>query len=638
MDKGLLRHYERELVHLRETAGEFAKEFPKIAGRLGLEQLECADPYVERLLEGFAYMAARVQQKMDSEFPEFTGALLEMVSPHYLCPTPSMTVVQFNTADDDSGLAGGYPVPRGTSLRSRIGPNEQTPCTYRTAHDVTLLPIRVTEASYHTRDIGSLDMPQIEGARPKAVVRLKLRSTADLAMADLSFDRLDFYLHGQGAIPYRLFEQIIAGAWGDEPGVIVREPVWGSSWHEVLPKRSISRLGLDDDQSLLSLGPQSFHGYRLVHEYFAFPQRFLFIAVEGLARSLTRCEGAELELLILLDTIDEELESAVDADQFRLGCTPAINLFPKRSDRIHVTDRFSAFHVVPDRTRPLDYEVYNVSKVTGYAADTDDETTFLPFYAMRDDRISAHGTGAFFSTSRRPRAKSDRERRTGPRSSYAGTEVYVSLVDSDNAPYRGELKQLGADALCTNRDLPLRMPVGQGRTDFTTEVGASIESVRCLAGPTAPRPSFAQGAVAWRLVNHLSLNALSLVDGGGEGGERGGREGGAAGLREVLGLYADAAEPQIRRQIAGITSVSTRPITRRVPTPGRITFARGIEVTVTFDELSFEGTGCFVLSGVLERFLAKYVSINSFTELVARSAERGEIMRWRARIGTRHNV
>jgi type VI secretion system protein ImpG len=225
---------------------------------------------------------------------------------------------------------------------------------------------------------------------------------------------------------------------------------------------------------------------------------------------------------------------------------------------------------------------------------------------------------------------SSREREGRRRSSYAGSELFLSLVDSANVPYRSDLRELAVTALCTNRDLPLMMPVGKGQTDFTLEQNTQVVSTRCVAGPTRPVASFAEGEIAWRAISHLSLNYLSIVDPA--QGEKG------AALRALLKLYGDATDPQIRKQIEGVIAASSRPVMRRIHTGGPIAFVRGLEVTITLDEENFEGTGVFLLGAVLERFLAKHVTINAFTETVVRSKERGEIMRWPARLGARHLI
>jgi type VI secretion system protein ImpG len=211
-----------------------------------------------------------------------------------------------------------------------------------------------------------------------------------------------------------------------------------------------------------------------------------------------------------------------------------------------------------------------------------------------------------------------------------GSESYLALVDANEAPYHGNLRQLAVTTLCTNRDLPLHMPVGQGETDFTLNASAPVRAVRCLAGPTKPRPSHAHGDTAWRLISHLSLNYLSIADSDARQG--------AVALRELLALYGDLAEAAVRKQIDGVHSVRATPVTRRAPIPGPIAFARGLEVTITLDETAFEGEGILLFGAMLERFFAKYASINSFTETVVRSTERGEIMRWPVRIGQRHTL
>jgi type VI secretion system protein ImpG len=205
------------------------------------------------------------------------------------------------------------------------------------------------------------------------------------------------------------------------------------------------------------------------------------------------------------------------------------------------------------------------------------------------------------------------------------------------APRRTDLRQLGVRALCTNRHLPIQMAKGVGRTDFSMDVSAPVNAIRILEGPTLPRPSLvlagqdperpqmASGRFAWRLISHLSLNYLSLLDSGPDAG--------AQGLRDILKLYTDPNDRQMLKQIDGLRSIRHRPITRRVTAPGPITFARGLEITLVFDEVAFTGQGVFVLGSVLEQFFAKYVSLNSFTETVVTTQQRKEIMRWPVQMG-----
>jgi type VI secretion system protein ImpG len=624
MDPQFLKFYNRELQYIREMGGEFAQEFPKIAGRLGLETFECSDPYVERLLEGFAFLSARVQLKLDAEFPRFTQHLLEIVYPEYLCPTPSMAVVQFAPDLQEGSLVKGYTVPRGTALRSMLGKGDQTACEYRTAHDATLWPLELLQAEYFNREVVNIALPP-RWQQAKAGVRLRLKTTAGVRFNELGLDRLTFFLRGGGHRSLALYEQIFA----DAQAVLIRPPS-GGEWHHVVETKQIERVGFTDEEALLPVTAEAFQGYRLLHEYFAFSQRFMFFELGNLGPAVKRCTGDVLEVLILFDRVDSVLENVVDASNFALNCTPAINLFPHRADRIHLNEQEQEFHVVPDRTRPMDLEVYRIERVNGYAEDGPAPLHFRPFYSMSDPALESLETQtAYFTTHRMPRVLSSKQKRTGPRASYIGSEVYLSLVDGRQAPYSYDLSQLDVAILCTNRDLPLAMPVGKGTTDFTLETGAPVKAIRCVAGPTEPVPShdFNSGSHVWRLINHLSLNYLSLVDGDSRQG--------ATALREMLRLYADVFEADQRKQIDGLKSVQTKTITRRLPGSGPMTFGRGLEVTVTCDEAAYEGSGAFLFGAVLSRFFTQYVSLNAFTETVLRTVERGEIMRWPASIGKR---
>jgi type VI secretion system protein ImpG len=623
MDPRLLQYYGRELNYVREMGAEFAKQFPKIAGRLGLETFECSDPYVERLLEGFAFMAARIHLKIDAEFPRFTQHLLEIVYPHYLAPTPSMGIMQLQPNRGEGALAEGYRTPRGTALRSVLGRGDQTACEYRTAHDVTLWPLELAHAEYtgYVADLGDLGgLPR----RPRGALRLRLRTTAGLNFSDLALDDLTLFIRGADELPLRLYEQVL----GHTVALVARPATKPAGWQHVNADDPVVAVGLQDDEALLPYGPRSFQGYRLLSEYFAFPARYLFVKLRGLAPAVRRCAASEMEIVLLTDNHERALDGAVGPDHLALFCTPAINLFPRTADRIQVSEGTTEFHVVPDRTRPMDFEVHTIRDVVGFGADLESKQPFHPFFAWNAAATPGENL-AYYTVQRQPRLLSTKQRARGARSSYVGSELFLSLVDPDEAPYSVSLRQLAVETLCTNRDLPLHLSLGQGRTDFTLDSGAPVENIRCIAGPTAPRASFADGETAWRLISHLSLNYMSLVDGAGGSGEN------AAALRELLTLYVDAGDSTSRKQIDGIRGIASAGITRALPVAGPTTFGRGLEVTVTCDDAAFEGTGAFLLGTVLERFFAKAVSINSFTETVLRTVQRGEVMRWRPQAGLR---
>jgi type VI secretion system protein ImpG len=614
MNPRFLRYYSQELQHLREMGGEFAQDYPKIAGRLGLDSFECADPYVERLLEGFSFLAARVQLKIDAEFPRFTQHLSELVYPHFLAPTPSMAVLQLQPDLTNPALQKGVAIPAGSAMRSVLGKGDNTACEYRSAHALTLWPVELVEARYftHSGAQAGLTLPPAV----KAGVRLRLRTSA-AAFRDLPLDRLSLHLRGADDLPVRIVEKLL----GSVEGVLVAPP--GHSG-VLLPRGALQPLGFDEAEALLPGGGRTFQGYRLLQEYFAFAPRFHFIELRGLQAALRQCADKEVDITILLSRTDAQLEKTLDASNFALHCTPVVNLFQRRADRINISGEQFEYHVLVDRTRPMDYEVFQVDSVTGYGSGPDSVQQFQPFYTARD--IGAlHQDKAFFQIRREQRVVSQRQRRDGPRSSYIGSEAFISIVDAAEAPYSGDLRQLGLSVWCTNRDLPLSMPIGVGKTDFILDAGAPVTSVRCLSGPSQPYPSFAEGSVAWRLLNQLSLNYLSLADSDPLQG--------AAALRELLALYCHPADLNAQRQVEGVRSIASTPVTRRMPSPGPITFGRGIQISVTLDDAAFEGTGPFLLGAVLSEFFAQYVSINSFTETVIRTLGRGEIMRWPAKGG-----
>ncbi|ARP89540.1 type VI secretion system protein ImpG [Bordetella genomosp. 9] len=621
MTPELLRYYNQELMYLREMGGEFARMFPKIAGRLGMEGFECADPYVERLLEGFSFLAARIQQKLDGRFAPFANQLAELVYPHFAAPTPSMIVVEIDPDVDNPGLAQGLLVPRDTALHSRLPHEGSTRCEYRTAHAVALWPLRLFHADYRPYTGFPAYASQDSRGGPCAVMRLRIGRLDGRPVNELDLDNLTFYLHGSGDLPAQLYEQLL----GHALSVVITPVDRGASWQEALPPRCLSAEGLDDDQALLPPPPRAFGGYRLLHEYFSFPERLRFVALNGLRQALKRCADPQFDIVILLDDYQPKWERLVDASRFKLNCTPAINLFPRRGDRIAIDDGRFEHHVVPDRTRPLDFEVYAVQSVRGYRETGGDAELFLPMYRSVDPALDIGHVGGYFQIRRETRLRSEREHRHGGRSRYAGCETYIALTEDPRHGNDEPLRQLALDLLCTNRDLPLSMPLGTGRTDFTLGSDLPVGPIRCVAGPTEPRPMLAEGAAAWRFLRLLSLNYLSLSDGDAVSN--------AEALRDVLDLYRPLNDDAARRKAAGIVQVASRPVVRRLPHAGPACFGKGLEIAVTLDDDAFEGCGAFLLGAVLQAFFATCVSINHFTETIVRTLRGGERMRWPARSG-----
>lgn len=621
MDPRLLRYYNQELRYLREMGGEFAREFPKIAGRLGMEGLEVADPYVERLLEGAAFLAARVQLKQDAEFPQLAQRLLDMVSPNLGAPLPSMLVAQL-TPGNDPNLLSGFTLPRGSALmgpRTALGP---TRCEFRTAQPVTLTPIKVAQVEYFlsATDIPLSSLPLRD--RPKSGVRVKLELPTGMRFAQLPLNSLRFFMGGLQDVALKLHELLTCRC----VGVLAGAGAAGSTPPQrvFLGPNHVRPVGLADDEAMLPVTLRGLAGTRLMQEYFAFPQRFLFVDVAGLAQAFARTPGNSFELVFLFDRHDPSMEGSGEPANFALNCVPAINLFERRAERITVDDSSTAFQVIPDRLAGTDFEVFDVAAVTGFSGDTD-ELNFLPLFDV--PHADPAGAAGFFSCQREPRLISEKGKREGPRSAYVGSEVFLSLVDLQRAPYRRELRQLAAQIRCTNRDLPLFMPTGSGESALTLETRAPVQGISIVAGPSRPISAAREGALAWRLLSLLSLNYLSLMN---EDPQRG-----ALALRELVGVFAQGAAPALQRQIEGLREVRVIPVVRRHPAPGPIAFGRGMEVQLIVDELSFEGGSAALLGQVLHHYFSRHASMNSFVQTLLVSRTRGDLKRWQPLSGSR---
>jgi len=627
VDPRLLNLYEQELRYFRESSSEFAHAYPKIARRLGIEAQEVADPYVERLIEATAFLAARVALKVDAGYPRFTGHLLDIVYPHFLAPTPAMTVVELTPQLDDAGLASGPTVPRHAGLVARQAAGQNTHCEFRTASALRLWPIEVRRAQYFSY---APDLPlnlHPRSAEIRGGLRITLAATAGLTFDKLALDRLVLHFGGAGDVAWQLHECVL----GNPVGVLV-QPLSAAGavpgLLRSLPGSAIGAVGFEDDEALLPVTATGFSGFRLVQEYFAFPERFQFARIDGLRPVLSAMASPEIELVLLFSRGDAALEKLVGADNVRLHCVPAVNLFAKRLDRVPVNEGVSQFHLVADRTRPQDFEIHSVTEVVGHGApgsgEAAQEQVFLPFYAAFHGTRHAHP--AYFTTTREPRVLSARQRSDGHRSSHIGSELFMQLVDPQQAPYADGLRQLAVSALCTNRDLPLLLPAAR-ENDFECADSHPVQRVRMVRGPSRPISPVVSQGLGWRVIDHLALNYLSLADANAQQG--------AAALREMLMLYATHGDEARQAQVRGLVSVRSRPVARRLPMGGPIAFGRGLEVTLEIEKGAFHGHSAFQFGAVMARFLARHVEVNHFVETALAVAGKGELMRWRPQCGTR---
>ena len=607
MRDDLLPYYENELSFIRNMGKEFAAAYGKIAGRLALEPGKCDDPHVERLIEAFALIAGRIHHKIDDEFPEIVESLLNILYPHYLRPIPSMSIAQFRIDPDQAILSTGHLIKSGSILRTRTIAGKGTTCTFRTSYPVTLWPFEVTAAS--ARPAASApDIPVTDAA--VGVVRVAFKCTGRSRLSALQIDKLRFYLSGETHVVLNLYELLLNNVNRvtlralDKPGIIAD-----------LPYGAVRPVGFASDEGMLPYTRRSFLGYRILQEYFSFPQKFLFVDVAGFDRAPLQRFGDSFELLFYLSPFErkerlQQLEQNINRDTFQPGCTPVINLFEQMAEPIHVSHKAAEYQVVPDFHRQATTEVYSVDRVTASAPYMETAQTYEPFYSLRHVYEGEAGQAYWYGSRRRSERRGDN-----------GTEVYLSLVNLKFEPTLPPDEALSVQVTCTNRDLAGELPLGGDFGELSLDAGA-LARARCLMAPTKTiRPPLRRG-LQWRLISHLALNYLSIVEGGGDA------------LQEILKLYDFSEDPSIRKQIAGIAAVSSRPHIARLVSEHGLVFAQGLRVNLELDEEAFVGSGAFLFASVIECFLGLYTAINSFTQLTVRTRQRkGDVKQWPPRSG-----
>jgi type VI secretion system protein ImpG len=606
----LLLYYERELDYLRKSAASFAEKYPKVASRLVLEPTKCEDPHVERLLEAFAFLAARIHTKLDDDFPEITEGLLGIVYPQLVRPLPSMSVVEFQLDAEKGKLTSGLKIERNTPLYSK--PTSGVPCTFRTCYDTTLWPLSVNAAELRPP---SQLKPPVKTSDSAWAIRLELSCAKDVSFAALKPDKLRFYLDGESGLVNILYELLFSRL----NRIQVRDLTPGSRLAPVfLPASALHAVGFGPDEGMVAYPASSFSGHRLLLEYFAFPEKFLFIDLTGLEAASAAGFKDGIEVIFLISEVEgsgrvQRLELELSKKTFRLGCSPVVNLFSQVAEPVQLNQRRSEYPIVPDVRRPYSVEVYSVDVVTAINSANQKITTFEPFYSLRhssrrDDR------SCFWLARRRPSTRPNDD----------GTDMWLSLLDLSMSNVDPNATILSVRTTCTNRDLPARLPFGNQDSDFEMEGAAAMRRIVALRKPTAPvRPPLGKG-ILWRLVSHLSLNYLSLVEEGKDA------------LQEILRLYDVGRTAYSQNVIQSILDVHCSKQFARLVSEQGVCFARGLRIDLEIDEDQFAGGGAFLFAAVLERFFGLSASLNSFTQLNVTTPQRKEgLHRWEPRSGRR---
>jgi len=612
--QSLLPYYEREMDYLRELLGEFASRYPKLAARLQLEGEHCEDPHTERMIESFAFLAARIHRRQDDDYPEIVTNLLEVLYPHYLHPFPASSIAQFELNTTNPAVASRYTIAAREPLRApAIG---DVSCMFRTCYPVDLYPLSVEQARLERTSASDWLRKIAPGAA--AVLTLELHTPAGLTIDQIGLGKLRFFLDGKPEITHLLYELLLSHTYQVRVGDGSNDPLRTY----LLPDSIIAPVGFARDEGMLEYGDRSSLSYRLLTEYFSFPEKFLFVDFLRLDEIATNLTGDKLVIQCMIDRYPDtnsyqHLLRNTSADHFKLGCTPIINLFTHSSNPISISERHGSYPVHVDQSKPDAFEVIQIKRVTRVEKISRNGQEVPPFYSLR------HGDEASMS-----RFFWHANRENSTRWGDNGMDVELHLVDINFEPVRPEPEVLGLELLCSNRDLPEQIPFGGAEknrhADFKLLGHSLVERARLLRKPTPSlRPPQRHG-FQWRLVSHLSLNYLSLV----EGGEKA--------LREMLALYDFSHSSVVRRQIQGIVSVASRPTVTRVCSPDFTGFVRGTEITLTLNEEHYAGGSVYLFSSILERLFALYCTPNSFIRLKVRTVQqrdKKEVAAWPARPG-----
>lgn len=594
----LLPYYERELAFLRRYSRDFAERYPKIAGRLMLVGDVSEDPHVERLIESFALMGARISKKIEDDYPEFTEALLQVLYPHYLRPFPSCSIAHFDLGQSASQLSAPVKIARGTELLSR--PVRGAPCRFRTAYDVQLTPLRITAAEF----LPDAAAPMSVGLPPQASGRITLHfelQSQQATLGTLGVDSARVFVDGEPSLCAVLRDTLALN--------VLRayvEPADGIGRWTRLDGNPFSAVGMAENEALIDVPARSHPAYRLLTEYFAFPEKFGFFDID--LRRAGETGGKKFALHLILgdiasDSVPARLMESLGADNFKLGCTPVVNLFRQHAEPIRVTHTTTTYPVVADARRAWAFEVHSIDRVAcvRQTAQGESITEYRPFYSLRHGE-NPNQSGQYWTERRDPVVAE----------SSPGYEVELSMVDLDFNPVTPHTDVLSLELTCSNRNLPTQLAYGTPGGDLTMEGGSVARRISLLRKPTPSRRFDNGRGTQWRLISHLSLNHVSLIDGG------------ANTLREMLRLYDLARSPTSARQIEGIVSLEHSATTTWLAGRPFASVARGTEIRIGIDESHFVGTGIHAFANILDRFFGLYVHANSFTRLIIQSSQSGE--------------
>lgn len=596
----MLDYYQQEMMYLQRAGERFSAQYPKIAQNLNISAAGSTDPHVQRLLESFAFLTGRLQKELDNRYIQFTNTLLGVLYPQFVAPFPSAAIASFRLSPHLGKSTAGYTVPRGTALFTEA--QEKKICRFQTAYPVELWPFEVPSAQVINVDQSPLSPSLV---KTQWILRLRVQRY-DGKMGELDPSFLRFFLSGDSFTTQCLYDSIFAYLPDTPTPVFIKAD--NSDNLIQLPDGSITPVGFGQDESLIPYPHNVLDAYRLLHEFFVFPEKFRFLDIQNFS---TQDADQYVDIYIPLADRSRIDKFHINESHFVLGCTPIINLFSKVSEPIDLNYQSVSYQVVGDQRNEDSTEIHTILKVVAAMSGGKETEVFAPYFSYNYD-VEARDNGLFWHSTRSPSELPE----------ISGTNVFLSFVDYNFSPQNPPNQTVYAHTLCTNRDLALYIPSGGS---LQAEGMIPPTTITCLSRPTPPIPPSLDGESQWRLISQLSLNHLSLS----------GNQQAILALKELLQLYSGLNKAKSHPEINELADITYEPVMRRWGQDAWRGFIQGLSITLTIDEMPYAGQGGFMLSCVLKEFFNLYVSLNSFTELTLISSQSDGIWkRWPAKIGS----
>ncbi|EKP0301712.1 type VI secretion system baseplate subunit TssF [Aeromonas veronii] len=581
-----LEHYFRdELAFLRLQGREFADSYPELTRFLSEQN---TDPDVERLLEGFAFLTGNLRAKIEDEFPELTHGLLNMLWPNYLRPVPSMTIMQFSVIP--GAIAQPALVRQGCQLDSL--PIDDVTCHFQTCHDAWVYPAEMRQIT-------------AQSGNDLSTISLDIALHAPLPLSELQLDKLRFFLGGDSYTAYELY------FWLSNQLSHIELEIDGKRFRQ--EAKALKSVGFERDDALLPYPNNVYSGYRILQEYFCFPESFLFFELSGGEWPKQPLPVSEFKIHFCFDRpLPAELK--IRPDSFMLNCVPAINLFQHDSEPVNLNGRQAEYPLKASYRYADSFEIFSVDQVEGWVEGNMGRSRgmpriYQPFESFQHQIERAKQRLALYYRVR------VRESVSGD-----GFEHSLSFVRGDETTTVDLDESISVTLTCTNRSRAARLKVGT--ICVPTGSSPSFATFRNLIRPTRPLRPALDGSLHWTLISNLSLNYVSLLR----------RDALVQVLRtyDFPALHDKQAEQASRKRLAGIEEIETKPVDRLV----RGMPVRGLKSVLSIRQSAFGSEGeLYLFSTVLAHFFSLYASVNAFHLLEVVNLDNKERYQWPVQIG-----